>query len=363
MPTSQLILSDSYGRVVRVDLYDSISSPRTPAGRLKLRANPFTLYKVRETSFSAVSSGLGWSPKPWDINQWGYDQSIHQKWITSCQQSARAKLLGKIHYGDASLGVTFGSWRQSLTMIASRARDIVKILQRIKSKERKREIIRDYEMIKGKSLQDIARIAANTHLEVIFGWIPLYSDMHAAMAVLADDLPPYFHSSRHRVVVKRDWNEAQFIREETLKVSATWATQVAVENYNTWLLNRLGLLNPAVVIWDLIPWSFVVNMFANVNSVLKSFTDMVGLTFSNSSVTSTIRGSRYQSYLKGWQGYNNIQECYSLQTIKSIQRSLGTPPRPSLELRVPNFDLSLLAMSGSLLTQQSRRIFKLFTQN
>lgn len=354
-----LELRDASGRLVLVQYCDSERSPRGPNGKLKLRANPFTLFKLRETMF--VNEGSGYRPKPYDIGQWGYGEEDYRSERDRTAQIARAKLVGRLHYGDASLGVSLAGWRSSVSMVATRARDIVKILQRIKSKERMRELQRDASRFKGMSLKEIARKGADSHLELIFGWIPLYSDMQAAMAVLCGDIPYGFSSARHKIVIDKTWDIEKNISRKTelLSVSSVWATQVVVENQNAWLLNRLGLLNPAVVIWDIIPWSFLVNLFVNVNSVLKSYTDFVGLSFPNSSVTTTVRGTRSHSYLKN-PYYPGITANGSTHTLLWKSRYLGTPPRPTLEFRTPELNLGLLAMSGSLLVQQSRRLEKLF---
>jgi hypothetical protein len=47
----------------------------------------------------------------------------------------------------------------------------------------------------------------------------------------------------------------------------------------------LGFINPISVAWALVPFSFIVDWFVNVQQVLEQFTDFAGLTLSNPATT------------------------------------------------------------------------------
>jgi hypothetical protein len=57
--------------------------------------------------------------------------------------------------------------------------------------------------------------------------------------------------------------------------------EFTVNNPNTLLMNQMGFINPASIAWEAVPFSFVVDWFANVGQVLNSATDFVGLSMKN----------------------------------------------------------------------------------
>jgi hypothetical protein len=139
----------------------------------------------------------------------------------------------------------------------------------------------------------------------------------------------------------------------------TVASTVQITNPNLWLLNRLGLINPGTVIWDLIPWSFVVNMFVNINAILESFTDTVGLDISNQSVTksysalATTRAYSSEANMKlgnyaSWDTYH-----------KNRTRTTGTIPAVKWAFRVPDLNWELALIATSLVVQKMNKITRL----
>lgn len=342
---------DAYGRTIEIASVESENSLRDPlTKKLILVPHPFYLSKSRETQFTHKSG-------PWAMDCESYhptQQGPVQDGRAAAASQARARLIGKLHYGDASLGVTLGSVRQSRAMILSRLKQARNLLLKAKSFERTAEFKRDLRSFANMPLKDVAKGLADTHLEWIFGWVPLYTDIHSAMLVLAGDLPGDFcRSTGSNVTVLSGAPGSSPRIDCNVRNKSVWSTQVTVENPNLWLLNRLGLINPAVVAWDLVPWSFVVNLFVNVNSVLKSFTDLVGLKFTNGSVTTTTRGVWTCTNANP---YSGDVYSFSSHVVRHTTRSLGTPPRPSLTLRAPEFNMSLLLMAGSLVVQQGHRI-------
>ncbi len=54
--------------------------------------------------------------------------------------------------------------------------------------------------------------------------------------------------------------------------------EVTISNPNLYLANNLGLANPAIVVWELIPFSFVVDWFVTVGQFLENGSAWLGLT-------------------------------------------------------------------------------------
>jgi len=135
---------------------------------------------------------------------------------------------------------------------------------------------------------------SNAFLEVHFGWVPLVQDIESSVRLLASD-PPF-----KRVVGRGTYRETVKIVNDTSFGDGTRRSEVQVtkltlrckiqadvrcDNTNLFLASKLGLVNPASFVWEAIPFSFVVDWFANVGSFLSSYTDFLGVSMQDISVT------------------------------------------------------------------------------
>lgn len=178
-------------------------------------------------------------------------------------------------------------------------------------------------------------------LEYWFGWAPLVGDIQATIDVLeqvdakdrvyrvvgrarsewTDKLDSIYASTQYH----RDYAEFAFESRLRLQVDFT------ISNPNMYLANRLGLVNPAAVLWEVVPFSFVVDWFVKVGDWLSSFTTWVGLKITESWATYSIRGkilyrgsnydARTKTQLLGLRVYTGEQ--YKLRRFKFTP----APPR------------------------------------
>lgn len=197
--------------------------------------------------------------------------------------------------------------------------------------------------------------AADLHLETIFGWQPLLQDIHnACTTVIQKAAQRSYVTARSQQAINDSidppfgWS-LSIAQNVDGEMRVTVSAGVEVTNPNTWLLERAGLLNPAAVAWDLVPWSFVVNMFANTGQLVNSVTDFCGLKFHNLSITTMDRGMYY--YKIGYR--NDWSETQWVNNQKS--RVLGSLPSPNLVVKLPNANWETAAMAASLFVQQFSR--------
>lgn len=129
-----------------------------------------------------------------------------------------------------------------------------------------------------------ARDAASTWLEYWFGWSPLIADIQSAVQVLTNPVTPqtlrnvfrgtgtsvrqYSHSVNNRYSLTTDSFTATFF--VSLQCTCT------VSSPNLALANRLGILNPLSVAWEITPFSWLIDWFVPVGRFLESWTDTVG---------------------------------------------------------------------------------------
>jgi hypothetical protein len=268
-------------------------------------------------------------------------------------QIALAKFNGKLRKGDASLGITIAQWGQANEMITHRLSQVAGLLgKRIKSLEKNRPPRKRYN----------GTTHADQVLEVEFGWKPLFADMHAAMyTVCQDGIPPTYLVGRHKQVINiagvpvqlsRGWKSDAFLGT----CQSAIAADVAITNPNLWLLNRLGLINPVGVLWDAIPWSFLVGAFVNVNAMINSLTNEVGLSITNASTTEgdQILWTHTETNTTDGSG------VYTQVFRKRKSRSLGSLPKPTWQVRVPEVSFETALILSSLVVQRFARITSLF---
>lgn len=182
------------------------------------------------------------------------------------------------------------------------------------------------------------RTIAGTFLEYHFGWEPLIKDIGGAIDVLQGGIPP---SAVHGRGSERIWyldnthtgtppNDVFETRRTEAKLTCKISTLVRVSDPNLWLANQLGFINPAAIAWDLVPFSFVVDWFVNVNEFLNSYTDMWGLSFDMPCTSFSIRGtSSIHIISKGNYGYT----CKLSGGCFEFYRSPGIGAGPSLKVR------------------------------
>lgn len=207
-----------------------------------------------------------------------------------------------------------------------------------------------------------AKSFADNYLQVHFGWEPLVKDIYQGLESLTTinyiDMPKHVVGkaiTRNTVV-----HSAPTISKGTFgqTVGYPWfkvklGGDVWVDNPNSLLLNQWGLVNPAVVLWELVPFSFVVDWFVNVGSVLQSYTDFVGLRIVNP-YTTFMNCREHQTWYCDYadyirpplvtQGYRRFTNVYMARTQGLLKPSIALR-----QLKLPSVTRGLTAVS--LLTQ------------
>jgi len=131
-------------------------------------------------------------------------------------------------------------------------------------------------------------------LEFHFGWVPLAQDIHSAMQTLSK--PDFgLREIQARSYVFDQYFERydewawpwHYIGQNNLQVTyrCKMGASIRISNPNVYLANQLGLINPASVAWEAVPYSFVVDWFSNVGQVIASMSDFAGLDLVSSYTT------------------------------------------------------------------------------
>lgn len=126
--------------------------------------------------------------------------------------------------------------------------------------------------------KEIEKSLAGGWLMWSYGVKPLASDLYNAMDHWGREQPYGKRvSGQGQGEASYDLGQYGSIGTFSAKIGVICIARVSVNNAQLWNANKLGLVNPAQWILEAIPFSFIVDWFSNLSSVIMSFTDLVGL--------------------------------------------------------------------------------------
>lgn len=293
-----------------------------------------------------------------------YNQPWDQLHVEAAN-GARARLMSKLQPARAMMGVNLAQLNQSLDMIASRSKQLYRAWRRLRVFDLPgmlRELgvgtivklspAGDYYSTKRRRWvrkREWTSALDSTWLEFTFGWVPLIQDLYSAANVLQGEFPPIpvRSSCKAKGVLVYDRMYERVTVHKT--VVSRMHAGIVVTNPNLALANNLGLLNPVAVLWDVIPFSFVVDWFMKINKFVNTINDMAGFSYVDASTTEIIT-AEVDVYYKP---FGNIPHGTRSSGGRRVQRVPSIPPaifNPRFQLPMPS--LWLAATSTALLSQK-----------
>lgn len=124
--------------------------------------------------------------------------------------------------------------------------------------------------------------ASDLWLELHFGWAPLLSDVSTLLSMKTSSA---FVPTKVKATCVEDvtWTKSGgewsygVIERGSMTIRHTLGAKVTVRNQDLFNAEQAGLLNPLAIAWELVPFSFVVDWFTSLGSVLSSLSDFAGL--------------------------------------------------------------------------------------
>jgi hypothetical protein len=278
--------------------------------------------------------------------------------FASADARARSKLFEKLNQYDLHIGNIIAERNQTVKMIA----DIAKTIAHMTPKNVVKTALG---ALRSKNL-------ANQWLQYVFGIKPLLQDAYSAGTALAKILDP---NKSDKIVVRsvskgsssgeQKWigvldgsypSYDRYLYLET-DVQISYVLEYKITNGPLDALQGLGLINPAEIAWEVMPWSFVVDWFLPLGNWIQSFTSDIGLTFVGGTKVTTVT-DRYTLKVYGDYGINpstwkkqfiDVQGSYVKET-KTREVLTSAPLKPLPHFKNPLSKIHL-ATSLALLRQ------------
>lgn len=191
------------------------------------------------------------------------------------------KFRDKVMGSTADLGASAGEWRQAVDMIATRATQMRRMYSSVKKGRFGDAYAYFVDGVYPRTVRRKLRDGGGMFLEYHLGWEPFINDIYDAVNACQEPVPVNRIKTSVRGNVSKFENLESFynkgFRQRTTVLTRRAACNVEVENYNLHLADKLGLINPASVAWELVPLSFVIDWFVPVGDFLRSMTDFAGL--------------------------------------------------------------------------------------
>ena len=258
---------------------------------------------------------------------------------SNLRNRVQTEALDKIRRGDFDLGVAIAEGRQTFGMILESAHIVLPawtavrqgtILQATKALN---IALRDWRL---KGIQKKAQIPAAAWLQLEFGWKPFLSDIDESTKLFVEG---WNDSAPTMSVVRRLERDAELPMGGAFEMVSTgtssqWAEvklYYTVDNHTMYRLNSLGLVNPATILWELVPFSFVLDWFIPVGTFLRTLTADVGTDYIGGYELlrrESIFMTSYRTHLTN--GYDFSKSTYAVKNKSWWREPYLAPPLPKV---------------------------------
>lgn len=185
------------------------------------------------------------------------------------KQAAMNKSISEFSDMKANMAATFAERQSTIDMIANRSMQAYYSLRAL----RRGDIRKAIRTING-GKEPRSKKAASLHLEWAYGWAPLMGDIST---ICSKEFPPNPEVLISESVTRRiNYSQGNMKTEGTHRSTSSFIARLDAPL--TASAEKLGLINPALVAWELVPFSFVVDWFLPIGNYLDSLTTFAGYT-------------------------------------------------------------------------------------
>jgi hypothetical protein len=320
-------------------LYSSSITQSQGTNRIRQWSDPNNVYVSKTTGL------LGGNDQNY------YDQAFNEADIlgpSSLSNTALINALGNLKNSKVNLGVAFGERNQTARMLGDTATRIAKSLKQLKRGQFKN------------AAQTLGLRAAPRRprgdnitkewLALQYGWKPLLSDVYGAAHELSNRKNSDFRvtatgraRTRKELFAKEPYggNSLPWTVSGSHEASVICRIDAIPKNEVLTSFSRLGVTNPLLVAWELVPFSFVFDWMIPIGDYLDSLDAMLGYGSDAWTCTSAIgrlrmnvsggsrAGQEYFTHYEIQSGYNGSKKVTRL--VRSVSQGYQLPALPSFK--------------------------------
>jgi hypothetical protein len=312
------------------------------------------VYDDRRT-LDGVYSFRNWHEPSFSDNEWAAYLALQD-----VENNLEIKALGKIADAKVNVAVAYAEAHKTSDLIYSTARRIDRAYRAFRRGD-----------LKGvaRNLNITPKKLHNSWLEYKYGWMPLLMDVKGAAEFFAQQhvvRPPRFkvtcktvlHRDYFRTFKYAAWggaaDDATGTEHDTRDFVATLCAWCELSSPHLSELQQLGLTNPALVAWELVPFSFVFDWFISVGdwltgltalqgvTVLRAFYSVVSVDTFAMGIPATIRADASYKYESAAQTYELQKRLYTRVPFVFEPGSLHPPVKDSYDFPKLVTSLALL---------------------
>jgi hypothetical protein len=242
------------------------------------------------------------------------------------------------------LGVAFGERKQTARLLGDTAIRLATAVRHLRRGQIRRAM--DALGVSSQRRQPRGRNVPERWLELQYGWKPLLRDVYGAASAL-EQRPKGDWRVTASVTRKREGSNTFTQRPDNgtmmaFTVEARWTKSVYTridalpQNEAIISLASVGVTNPLLIGWELVPFSFVVDWVYPIGNWLESLDALLGYGAATYSSSFLVRGKwrdkglSYTGVKDGWR-YTQANSYTATKRVVSLQRSVSdSVPIPSL---------------------------------
>lgn len=194
--------------------------------------------------------------------------------------AAIQKLYDLLAENKAQMAVTFAERQKTIDLVADKLEKVFRAYRDVKKGNPNRAARR----LGIKSHRPRSKQASGQWLELQYGWKPLVSDVYTMLNFNTPIRNSIFGVGKMNETLSYDkslYGIGKFKINASYRSIVKYGADVHVSDPALAFSQRSGLLNPAIVAWELMPFSFVIDWALPIGDYLDNLTATIGLAFTN----------------------------------------------------------------------------------
>lgn len=214
--------------------------------------------------------------------------------IDECDRGASSDFYSNLDRMKTMAAVSFAEKQKTIDMVTSTASRIARSLSALRQGRLKEafgflsneqynpKISKRFNGYKASKNKDIE----NNWLAYQYGWQPLVQEVYGSMISFHTENPTFWVHGRYEAEFNAQYLSSvvgytvEGLSKRRVHYKALCSYQPSVLK-----LHELGLLNPAGIAWELVPYSFVIDWFLPIGDYFSSLSSTIGLTITERSKT------------------------------------------------------------------------------